>query len=663
MKQVFTLLLRFISECIYFIFLVFLGGALGFFLLYVSEKRDVSRLLEYPMAETSVIYDRTGTVPLYELYGEENRIVIGHTEIPDSIRYATISAEDRTFYSNIGIDFSSIARAIRVNVESGRVVQGASTITQQLARIVFLSREKTFSRKIHEAILAVKIEQRFSKEDILDLYLNVVPYGSNAYGIEKASLVFFGKPAKELSLDESAFLAALPRATTLYSPYGPNRDALRARQHAILNQMVVDGWVSEYEVKHAMQVNTFAKLRETQTPIIAPHFVFAVIDELERRYGREFLETRGLSIYTTLDIPLQEKAEQAVRDGVIRNVNRDAENAALVSVDVSTGDVLAMAGSRGYFDQSIDGKVNVAMRLRQPGSAFKPFAYARAFEEGYQPETLLYDVPTDFGPDGSGKNYIPMNYDGKYRGALPIKESLPQSLNIPAVQILSTVGVSDTIDLARRMGISTLTETRSYGLALVLGGAEVMPVEMATAFSVFASDGIHRERRMILSVKSSDNVMQETIPVIESRKVDVDVARKINNILSDNTLRAPIFGSRTPLAFPKYTVAAKTGTTQDFRDGWTIGYTPRISTVVWVGNNDNRPMRAGSDGVFVAAPIWRDFMNFALLRFPAGSFMPYNPVLTDVSVLKDRFGKHIDDDGKYNPDDDKKSKKKKKKND
>lgn len=652
-----------VFEILYIAFLVGIGGMLGFLWIYFSDATDVSQLLERPLAETSVILDRTGTVPLYELHGEENRTIVSHNDIPNVVRLATVAAEDRSFYRNFGVDPFSIIRALRANFQAGHIEQGASTITQQLARIAFLSREKTVIRKIREAILAFKIERTFTKDQILDTYLNTVPYGSNAYGIERAAESFFGKHSKDLTLDEATFLAALPRATTHYSPYGANRDELRARQESILRYMELDGLVNEYDAQLARDTNTFAKLRPIEAPIRAPHFVFAVIDALEKRYGREFLETRGLRIRTTLDVSLQDEAEQSVVAGVQRNRKYNAENAALVAIDVSTGDVLSMVGSRDYFDTTIDGAVNVTMRPRQPGSAFKPFAYARAFEEGYQPETLVYDVPTNFGPDGSGRDYMPKDYDGKYRGALPMKEALPQSLNIPAVETLAVSGVPDVIGLARRLGISTLDDGRPYGLSLVLGGAEVLPIDMASAFAVFASEGIRREYRLILSVDSVDESIHDEFPVQEKRVLNAEIARRINTILSDNSLRAPIFGTNSPLAFPKGTVAAKTGTTQDFHDAWTVGYTPSISVAVWAGNNDNSPLRSGADGVFVAAPIWRDFLDRVMNRFSKASFASYNPTPTDIHALAARFGKSVSIDKGINTKhgDVKKVKKKKKK--
>ncbi len=659
-----ALFLRFLSELLYGLFLLGAGTSIGFLMIFVSEPISVSQLLSSRLSETTTLYDKTGSVPLYEVHGEEDRVVVWHNDIPDVMRHAMVAAEDRSFYRHYGVDPLSILRAVRVNFEAGRAEQGASTITQQLARARFLSREKTLSRKVREAVLAIKIEREFSKDDILDLYLNTVPFGSNAYGVERASESFFGKPARDLSIDEAAFLAALPRATTHYSPYGNHRSELRSRERVIIDRMEEDGWITPYEAERARSENTFLKLKPPSSPIRAPHFVFAVLDELEQQYGREFLETGGFSVRTTIDLDMQERAERAVSAGADRNIRYGANNAALVAVEVGTGDVVAMVGSRDYFDETIDGQVNVTMRPRQPGSAFKPFAYARAFEEGYQPETLVYDVPVNFGPDGGGGDYIPKDYDGKYRGELPMKEALPQSLNIPAVETLAVAGVSDVIGLAKRLGISTLGEDRAYGLAIVLGGAEVLPVDMASAFSVFASEGVRRERRIILSITSADGSIRETFPVRESRVLGTETARRINTVLSDNALRAPIFGAKSPLAFPKGQVAAKTGTTQNFRDAWTVGYTASLSVAVWTGNNDNTPMHFGSDGVFVAAPIWRDFMEQSFARYPVSSFAPYKPVPTDIRALASRFGKFLeaDRDGEAgSKKDHEKSKRKKKK--
>lgn len=620
LKKLFSL-----KEILWLFSLVSSGVILGGLAIYFLATPSVATIADFPHKETSILYDRTGTHELYRFFEEENRIVITHDEIPDTIRQATIATEDKHFYSHQGVDPRAVIRALYINYQSGKIEQGASTITQQLARNLYLTRERTITRKMREAFLALKIDQNFSKDQILDLYLNTVPYGANAYGIEAAAQTYFGKHAKELSVDESALLAALPNAPTTYSPYQRDTSHLVARQKDILHKMRALGYVGDDELEEALNVQTLAKIEPLQRSIAAPHFVFYVLDELVETYGIEKLQTGGLRIHSTLDFDLQQQAERAVKEGAERNARRRANNAALVAVNPQNGDILAMVGSKDYFDERIDGNVNVTTRARQPGSAFKPFAYAKAFEKGYQPETLLIDTAINFGPDGSGRNYIPRNYDGRYHGVLSMRQALAMSLNIPAVETLALAGVHDTIELARRMGITTLTDPNRYGLALVLGGAEVRPLDMASAFGAFGQDGVrHPVSSVTLITDTRGNVITFKRPAEGLRVLNEDIARKINAILSDNQARTPIFGPNSPLAFPASTpVAAKTGTTQNFRDAWTVGYTPSIAVAVWAGNNDNRPMAPGSDGVFVAAPIWRDFMNAALDRFPETGFVPY----------------------------------------
>lgn len=612
-------------EILWILNLVVLGVILGILAIYFFGTPSVKNIADYPLKQSTIFYDRTGIKELYRLYDEENRIVIGHDDIPKSIRLATIASEDANFYTHDGIDILAILRALKVDIVNGEVRQGGSTITQQLARNLYLTRERTLGRKIREAFLAVKIDRHFNKEKILDLYLNVVPYGSNAYGIETAAQTFFGKSARDLTLAESALLAALPNAPTYFSPYGNHGEELRWRQRNILLRMRELGFISAQELKQAFTVDILAEVIPLKRPIIAPHFVFYVISQLEKIYSKEELQVNGFRVHTTLDLDLQDAAQQAVQSGARRNISRGASNAGLVALDPRSGEVLAMVGSRDYFDTGIDGQVNVTIQARQPGSAFKPFAYATAFEKGFQPETPIYDRPINFGPDGSGRPYIPRNYDGRFHGFLTMRQALAMSLNVPAVQTLALAGVRDTIALATRLGITTLTDPSRYGLALVLGGAEVKPIDMASAFSVFSQDGIRHEINPVLKIIDRNGEKYVRVRNKDGTRVlNTDIARKINSILSDNAARTPIFGSNSPLAFPAgVTVAAKTGTTQNFRDAWTVGYTPSIAAAVWAGNNDNRPMRGGADGVFVAAPIWREFMNAALLRFPKTGFVSY----------------------------------------
>jgi 1A family penicillin-binding protein len=617
--------------CVSFFAAVGAVSILAYFYFYKTPKAKElpGRMSNY----TTVIYDRTGEHVLYEIHGEENRKTLTHGQIPESIRIATIAAEDSSFYRHHGIDIPSLIRALEIDLRSGQFQQGGSTITQQLARNVYFDRSKTFERKFMEIIMAVKIERKFTKDEILDFYLNQIPYGSNAYGIESASETFFGKNAAQLSLDEAALLAALPKATTFYSPYGNHRTDLAARQKMILERIGELGLAEKKSVAVAISEDTLKKILPPRTDVKAPHFVFYIKELLEKEYGAEFLETAGLKIYTTLDFDMQERAEESIREGISRNMKYNAGNASLVAVDPKTGEVLAMVGSRDFFDVSVDGQVNVAVSPRQPGSSFKPFAYAKAFEKGYQPETMLYDVRTNFGPDGTGKDYIPADYDGQTRGIVSMRQALSMSLNIPAVETLYLAGIDGTIDLAHRLGITTLRDRNRYGLSLVLGGGEVKLLDMVSAFSVFANDGIKNRETVIRKiVDQKGKIIMEQIAAGE-RVLNRDITAKINSILSDNAARSPVFGSSSPLAFKNQTVAAKTGTTQEFRDAWTVGYTPRLAAGVWVGNSDNTAMKAGSDGIYVAAPIWRSFMDKELANFPEEQFMPYQKISSDKPLL------------------------------
>lgn len=564
---------------------------------------------------------------MYEMHGEENRKIIPHEQIPDVARIATIAAEDDSFYAHHGIDFLAVLRALMINIESNSIQQGGSTITQQLARNALLTREKTLQRKLSEATLAVKIEQKYSKDQILDMYFNEIPYGSNTYGIESASEKFFGKKAVELTLDEAAFLAALPKAPTYYSPYGKNTFALKVRQNKILDRIASLGLIDSEKINEAKKIDTFAKIIPFSEAIEAPHFVMYVRDELEKMYGKKAMKEGGLKVYTTLDYDMQKNAEKIISEEADGNLKKyGASNAALVSLDPKNGEILAMVGSKNYFDASIDGQVNVALSPRQPGSSFKPFAYATAFEKGYQPETLLLDAQTNFGPDGSGRAYIPQNYDGKFHGVVSMRQALAMSLNVPAVKTLYLASIDKTIELAHRLGITTLNDRPRYGLSLVLGGGEVKLLDMASGFSVFANDGKRNSPEAILKIVDSKGKIytsnaEKNIPVL-----DEQIARKINSILSDNASRVPIFGPNNSLFIPGKTVAAKTGTTQEYRDAWTIGYTPYLVTGVWAGNNDNHSMRYGADGSYVAAPIWNKFMSQAIQNHPNETFLAYNKV-------------------------------------
>jgi 1A family penicillin-binding protein len=650
MKKVLGAMFYFCKETFwgtfYALVMIVAGVGIASFFIYKYQMPDVNILSEVTNPQTSVIYDRTGKAVLYEIHGEENRKVLLHDQIPDIVRIATIATEDKSFYSHVGVDFMSIVRAMKVNFEKKGIFQGGSTITQQLARNVFLSREKTLTRKLKEALIAFKIENNYSKDEILDLYLNEVPYGSNAYGIESAAKIYFKKTAKDLTFDEAVFLASLPKAPSYYSPYGNHTAELKKRQEKIYAKIKELKIFNEKSIEVYENINTFSKVAPFREPIVAPHFVFYVIENLEKEYGREFLETGGLKIITTLDIDLQKKAEEAVQQGVLASRSRGATNGCLVALDPRSGQILAMVGSKDYFDKSIEGQVNVTLQPRQPGSAIKPVVYATAFEKGYQPETMITDESTDFGPDGSGQDYIPRNYDGKFHGVLPMRKTLAMSLNVPAVKTLEMVGVDSAIDMAHRLGITTFNDRKRYGLSLAIGGAEVKPLDLTAAFSVFANDGIKNAPRGINEISNNKGEKKYLGKSGGEQVINPQVARKISSILSDNFARTPIFGPSSPLYVPNKPVAAKTGTTQDFKDAWTVGFTPNIAVGVWIGNNDGKVMTGGSDGVFVAAPVWRKFIDSLSAYYFGGTFAAYDLVTTKNSLALDEDGK--DKEGRNN---------------
>lgn len=599
-------------------------SVVGVFLFFAKDLPSPEKINNRFIVESTKIYDRTGSHLLYEVHGEEKRTMIPFEEMPDSIRYATIVLEDQDFYSHHGIKFSSIIRAAIKDILKKGVAQGGSTITQQFIKNSILTSERTLTRKIKEVILAVETELLFSKDDILRMYLNEIPYGSNAYGIEAATQTFFGKNAKELTLDEAALLASLPKAPTYYSPFGSYPEELKARQEAALNRMAELGYIEREQAEEAKKIDTFGKLKLQREKIDAPHFVMYVKEYLEKKYGSQAIQQGGLRVYTTLDWDKQQIAEKVVREGAESNLKKyGAENAALVALDPRNGQILAMVGSKDYFDEKIDGQVNVAVRDRQPGSSFKPYVYLTALTKGFTIDTVLYDVETEFSTD-NGKDYKPQNYDGKFRGPVKIKEALGMSLNIPAVKTLYLAGVKDSIAMAKRMGITGLNQPERYGLSLVLGGGEVKLLDHVNAFSTLATGGIRHGKKSILRIEDSKGRVIEEFKTEEGeRVVEEKYVAAIDHILSTNSYRAPVFGENSPLRFDERPVAAKTGTTNEWRDGWTIGFTPSLAVGVWAGNNDNTPMAQGADGVYVAAPIWRNFFNQALGNYNIEHFPKY----------------------------------------
>ncbi len=615
-------------------FFVFAGWVLWSAYALVRDLPSPQTLSQRTVAESTKIYDRTGTVLLYEIHGEEKRTIIPISQIPDEVKQATLAAEDAQFYQHGALYWRGILRALFKNITTGDTSQGGSTITQQLVKNSLLTNERTYTRKIKEAFLAVLVERKYTKDEILELYLNQIPYGSNAYGIAAASETFFNKKPQDLTLAEAATLAAMPKAPTYYSPYGSHKEELLARKDWILDRMTANHMVTPERIAEAKRAPiSFPLPRQS---IRAPHFVMYVKEYLSQKYGDDLIERGGLKVTTTLDWRLEEEAEKAVQEGAVRNEKLvNAKNAALVAIDPKSGDILAMVGSRDYFDVANDGNVNVATRPRQPGSSFKPFVYATAFKKGYTPDTILFDVPTEFSTTcspqdayrddhGAGADrgcYHPKNYDDTFRGPVTLRQAIAQSLNIPAVKLLYLVSPADAIQTAEAMGISTLGDPKRYGLSLVLGGAEVTLLDMTSAFSAFANDGILEEKTAVLKVEDNQGIILEEHHPVARPVIEPDVARAMNTVLSDNNARVPVFSPQSALYFPDRTVAAKTGTTQDYRDAWTIGYTPSLAVGVWVGNNNNEPINQGGISVMVAAPIWHRLLAFALNGTPAEEFL------------------------------------------
>jgi 1A family penicillin-binding protein len=602
------------------------------------ELPDFRLFEERKIAQSTKIYDRTGEILLFDVHRDVRRTIIPLDSISTDIRNATIAIEDSRFYQHIGIEPSAILRAVLVNLRlrEGYLGQGGSTITQQVIKMALLTSEKTITRKIKEWILAIRVERVMTKDEILALYLNEAPYGGNIYGVEEASLSFFGKTAKDVTLAEAAYLAALPQAPTLYSPYGSNKNRLDERKSLILRRMLDLGMITE-EQRSEAEKEEVKFIPSAERGIQAPHFVMFVREQLAKKYGEEVLSEGGLRVITTINMDLQRSAEEMVKKHAKENsVKYNASNAALVAIDPKTGEILAMVGSRDYFDDEIDGNYNIATANRQPGSAFKPLVYAAGFEMGYTPQTRLFDVPTQFStrcdafgnPQGSAKEedcYMPQNYDEQYRGPMTIRDALAQSVNIPAVKMLYLVGVDRALDFARKVGVTTLVDKARYGLTLVLGGGEVSLLELTSAYGVFANDGNRVPYQSVLRVEDhTGTTIEEYIPR-EEPVLSPEIARNISSILSDNEARTPAFGNRSFLYFPDRSVAVKTGTTNDYRDAWIIGYTPSLVVGAWAGNNDNTPMEKKVAG-FIVAPLWNEFFSRAFEDIPNETFPAPAPV-------------------------------------
>jgi len=618
---------------------IFIDVTIGFFVIgliavggvfiWVStlEIPDLSAFEQRRIQQSTKIYDKTGEVLLYDLHQDVRRTIVPYEDISYHIKNATVAIEDDQFYKHYGIDPLAIFRAAFANFSSGDLLggQGGSTITQQVIKNSILEREKRLTRKIKEAILAIKIERVLTKDQILSHYLNESPYGGTIYGVEEASQAFFGKSASDITLPEAAYLAALPQAPTYLSPYGTHRDVLDSRQKLVLERMRIHGFIKQEEYDAAIAIPVEFQ-PQAVTGIRAPHFVMFIREQLVEKYGEEALSEKGFRVITTLDWELQQEAERILKEHAEDVETRfNADNSAMVAVDPQTGDVLTMVGSRDYFDEEIDGNFNAAIASRQPGSSIKPIVYASAFSKGYTPSTKVFDVKTQFSSvcepwDLSNENpcYSPNNYNSKFVGPISLRNALAQSLNIPAVKVLYLTGIKDAIKLAGDMGITTLNDPDRLGLTLVLGGGEVKLLEHTGAYGVFANEGVKADRRTILRIEDNNGTVVEETPVQERRVLDRDVALQISDVLSDNNARAPLWGYNSQINFTDRDVAAKSGSTNNSRDAWIMGYAPNLAVGIWVGNNGNGSMN-GMSGL-IATPQWREFMDIALALREKKSF-------------------------------------------
>jgi 1A family penicillin-binding protein len=614
--------------------ILFVLAGIGVLFIALRPIPDLNNFDSRKVAQSTKIYDRTGKTVLYDLNHDVRRNIVPLSEISVNLQKATLAIEDANFYSHIGISFRGIARAIVTDITTLSFAQGGSTLTQQVVKNTILTGQKNITRKVQEVILAIKLEQKYSKEQILEFYFNVTPYGGTIYGAEVASKVFFGKSANSLTVAEAAYLAAIPQLPTYYSPYGNNREALDARKNIVLQRMRELGYITEKEFTEA-KAERVVFSRQQNNSILAPHFVFYIEQQLETKYGSD-VATQGLTVITTLDADLQHEAETIVNRYALSNQSRfNASNAALVAIDPKTGQILSMVGSRDYFDPEIDGNFNAALALRQPGSAFKPFVYAAALKKGYTTQTAVFDVPTQFSTSCSPTDiynstypcYSPSNYDNKFRGQMTFTTALAQSINIPAVKALYLAGMDNVLSLGEAVGITTLGSAKEYGLSLALGAAEVKLLEITGAFAVLGNDGVRNPPVGILEIRDKRGSVLERFVAAPQQVLDVDVARGVSAMLSDNQARQPEYPPENPFFFPDYDVAAKTGTTNESRDAWTIGYTPSIAVGVWAGNNNNTPMVKETAG-YIVAPMWREFMLVAISKTPK-EFFNEPPAISD----------------------------------
>ncbi len=573
--------------------------------VFIKNLPNPAELSHQEIAQTTKIYDRN-KVLLYQIYANQNRTNVPLSEIPKDFKNATIAIEDKNFYTTPGFDILAIARSAYADL-SGKPLQGGSTITQQLIKARLLTPERTIERKVKEVILSIWAEQIYTKDEILEMYFNQVPYGGTTWGAQAAAQTYFGKDVTALTLAESAFLAGLPQAPSIYSPYSQTPDLWKERQKDVLERMTNLKFITRGEALKAEKEKLVFK--PNQNNIKAPHFVMYVKDLLIERYGLPVVERGGLTVITSLDLKTQNMAQKIIMDEVEKAGYLNFTNAAALVTNPANGDILAMVGGKDYYDPN-GGNYNVTTALRQPGSTIKVVTYSAALMNGYTSATSIQDTPVSFASPGSPP-YSPVNYDGRFHGNVTLRNALGNSINIPAVKTLNHVGISTMVNLGKKMGISTWETPENYGLAITLGAAETKMTDMATVYGSLANKGNKVELSPILKITNYQGaILEEKNEIKEKKALPAEVAFIISNILADNQARAMEFGLNSPLNIPKHTVSVKTGTTDNKRDNWTIGYTPKILTAVWVGNNDNSPMNPLlASGITGAAPIWNKIMN------------------------------------------------------
>ncbi len=594
---------------------------------FLSSLPNPSELSQMEIPQTTKIYDRNGNL-LYQIYANENRTLVPLNSIPKNLINATIAIEDKDFYQNPGFDINAIIRAAIADL-SGKPIQGGSTITQQLIKSTLLTPEVSISRKIKEIILAFWAERIYSKNEILEMYFNQVPYGGTAWGIEAASETYFGENVKGLDLAQSAFLAGMPQAPTTYSPYGDNPTLWKQRQKEVLAKMLELRYISKDQENQALSEDL--AFQPPQTPIFAPHFVMYIKDLLVQKFGLPMVEKGGLIVTTSLDLNLQNKVQDIVSEEVTNDAYLNLTNGAALVTDPANGDILAMVGSHDYNDPN-GGNVNLTTSLRQPGSSIKVVTYSAALSDGFTAATILDDSPVTYFIPGSTP-YSPVNYDGTFHGKVPLRFAFANSFNVPAVKTLQKIGVSTMVNLAKKMGITTWGDPSQYGLSITLGAAEVKMTDMAVVYGTIANLGKRVDLDPLLKVTDHDNDLlyqkQEELP---NQVLDSGVTFIISNILADNNARSLEFGLNSPLNIPGHTVSVKTGTSDNKRDNWTFGFTPNYLVAVWVGNNDNSPMsQTLASGITGAAPIWNKIMNLLL---PANASNLVEEMPSDVVVRK-----------------------------